>query len=93
MIQPEDVALAVEQAIVNGESGDVITVGPGVVYYYPDIQKAVFLLYKVVHTLLVSIGWVPRSKAVTTDQIFCVTLILVFAVMFLFHILLSWMGL
>eukprot|EP00091_Calanus_sinicus_P004046 TRINITY_DN14240_c0_g1_i1.p1 TRINITY_DN14240_c0_g1~~TRINITY_DN14240_c0_g1_i1.p1 ORF type:complete len:160 (-),score=44.54 TRINITY_DN14240_c0_g1_i1:152-595(-) len=62
LIEPADVALAVEQAIVSGETGDVITVGPGVVYYYPDIQKMVFVLYKVIHTILVMVGGSPGLR-------------------------------
>ena len=32
LIKPVDVALALEQAIVNRETGDVLSVGPGIVY-------------------------------------------------------------
>ena len=91
-IEPEEVALAVEHAIVNGDSGDVITVGPGIVYYYPDIQKIVFLLYKVIHTILVTVARIPRTQAVTTQQIWMCFSILVFAVGICFHLLLNYLG-
>jgi len=93
LIEPEDVAKAVEQAIVNGVSGDVLTVGPGIVYYYPDIQKLVFLVYKVIHTLLVTVGRVPRTQAVTVSQIGFVFGLLLLLVAFIFHYLLCCMGL
>jgi len=93
VIEPEDVALAVEQAIINGESGDAITVGPGIVYWYPDIQMAVFLLYKVIHTILVTGGIVPRAQAVTTRQIGVTFTLLILVVGFLFHLLLNFIGL
>ena len=93
LIEPEDVAKAVEQAIVHGDSGDVLSVGPGVVYYYPDIQKLVFLLYKVIHTILVMVGWVPRTQAVTVNQIGIVFGILLLGSAFLFHLLLRFLGL
>ena len=93
LIEPEDVAKAVEQAIVHGDSGDVLSVGPGVVYYYPDIQKLVFLLYKVIHTILVMVGWVPRTQAVTVNQIGVVFGILLLGSAFLFHLLLRFLGL
>jgi len=93
LIEPEDVAKAVEQAIVHGDSGDVLTVGPGVVYYYPDIQKLVFLLYKVIHTILVMVGWVPRTQAVTTNQIGFVFGFIILGLAFLFHLLMCFIGL
>ena len=93
LIEPEEVALAVEQAIVNGETGDVITVGPDVVYYYPDIQKFVFVLYKVLHTILVTVGRIPKTQAVTTRQIGFVFTLLILGLGFLFHLLLKFLGL
>ena len=93
LIEPAEVALAVEQAIVSGETGDVITVGPGVVYYYPDIQRMVFVLYKVIHTILVTVGRIPRTQAVTTRQIEVVFGLLVLGMGFLFHLLLNFIGL
>merc|ERR1711892_1085488 len=93
LIEPADVALAVEDAIVNGESGDVITVGPGVVYYYPDIQRMVFVLYKVIHTILVTLGRIPTTQAVSTRQISFVFRLLVLGMGFLFHLLLRCIGL
>merc|ERR1712168_472037 len=93
LIEPEDVAKAVEQAIVHADSGDVLTVGPGIVYYYPDIQKLVFLVYKVIHTLLVTVGRVPRTQAVTVSQIGFVFGLLLLLVAFIFHYLLCCMGL
>ena len=93
LIEPAEVALAVEQAIVSGETGDVITVGPGVVYYYPDIQRMVFVLYKVIHTILVTVGRIPRTQAVTTRQIGAVFGLLVLGMGFLFHLLLNFIGL
>ena len=93
LIEPEDVAKAVEQAIVHGDSGDVLTVGPGVVYYYPDIQKMVFLVYKVIHTILVTTGWVPRTQAVTVNQIGAVFGLLLLGLALLFHFLLCFVGL
>ena len=93
LIEPEEVALAVEQAIVNGETGDVITVGPGVVYYYPDIQKFVFLIYKVIHTILVIIGRIPKTQAITTKQIGVTFTFIILGMGFLFHLLLNFMGL
>ena len=92
LIEPADVALAVEQAIVSGETGDVITVGPGIVYYYPDIQRMVFVLYKVIHTILVTVGRIPRTQAVTTRQIGAVCGLLVLGICFLFHLLLNFIG-
>ena len=93
LIEPEDVAKAVEQAIVHGDSGDVLSVGPGVVYYYPDIQRLVFLLYKVIHTILVMVGWVPRTQAVTTNQIGFVFGFIILGLAFLFHLLMCFIGL
>jgi len=93
LIEPEDVAKAVEQAIVHGDSGDVLTVGPGVVYYYPDIQKMVFLVYKVIHTILVTTGWVPSSQAVTVNQIGAVFGLILLGLALLFHFLLRFVGL
>ena len=93
LIEPAEVALAVEQAIVSGETGDVITVGPGVVYYYPDIQRMVFVLYKVIHTILVTVGRIPRTQAVTTSQIGAVLGLLVLGMGFLFHLMLNLFGL
>jgi len=94
LIEPETVALAVEQAIVSGETGDVITVGPdGVVYWYPDIQKAVFILYKVIHTILVTGGIVPRTQAVTVKQIGVTFTLIILGVGLLFHLLLKFIGL
>merc|ERR1719369_764855 len=93
LIDPEDVAKAVEHAIVHGEPGDVLTVGPGVVYYYPDIQRMVFLLYKVIHTLLVTVGRIPPTQAITTSQIGFVFCLLLLGMAFLFHLLFTFMGL
>jgi len=93
LTEPEDVALAVEQAITNGESGDVITVGPGIAYYYPDIQMMVFILYKLIHTILVTVGRVPRSQAVKTHQLGFVFGVLILGIGFLFHLVLSCLGL
>lgn len=92
LIEPEEVAAAVEHALVHGESGDVITVGPGVVYYYPDIQKWVFLLYKVIHTILVTALGIPRTQAITTRQIGMVFTFLVIGVIFILHLLLNFIG-
>lgn len=93
LTEPEDVALAVEQAIVTGVSGDVITVGPGIAYYYPDIQMMVFVLCKVIHTILVTVGRIPRSQAVTTSQLGYVLGVLILVIGYLFHIVLSCLGL
>jgi len=93
LIEPEEVARAMQQAIVGGETGDVITVGPGMVYYYPDIQMMVFLLYKVIHTMLVTVGRIPRTQAVTTRQIGFVLGLLILGLGLLFHLLLNCLGL
>jgi hypothetical protein len=93
LIEPEDVALAVERAIVSGEPGDVLTVGPGIVYYYPDIQMMVFVLYKVIHTILVTVGRIPRTQSVTTSQLGVVFGLLILGTGFLFHLLLTSIGL
>jgi len=93
MMESSDVARAVEHAIVNGESGDVITVCRDMVYYYPDVQKMVFMLYKGIHTILVSLGMIPTTHAVTTRQIWLVFGLLVLGMGFLFHFLLCSLGL
>jgi len=92
-MEAADVARAVEHAIVYGESGDVITVCRDMVFYYPDIQKMVFVLYKGIHTLLVRLGRIPTTQAVTTRQIRLVFGLLVLGMGFLFHILLCFLGL
>ena len=92
-IPTDEVAAAAEELIVRGKSGDAITVGPGIMYFYPDVQTQLFLMYKIIHSILVTTGVVNRKQAVTIFQIWMTAIIILFLMGYFFHLILTFLGL
>ena len=92
-IPTDEVAAAAEELILRGKSGDAITVGPGILYFYPDVQTQIFLVYKVIHTILVTTGIVNRREAVTVKQIWMTVISILLLMGYLFHLVLAFFGL
>ena len=92
-IQPAEVAVAVEQLVRRGRPGDAVTVGPDLIYFYPDIQRNIFLVYKLVHSLLCRLGLASPTTAVTTSTLWITLGFLAFLAAMLLHFVLRWAGL
>ena len=58
-----------EHLAVDGSTGDAITVGPGISYYWPDINRSVFMMMNILHQLLVMVGIHRREEPVSSLKI------------------------
>ena len=95
MMEPSEVARAASLLLAGGRPGDVMTVGPdNTVYLYPfSLQRVVFLLCKIIHTILTSSGLVTPNTLLSDRTIVLTFIILVFTGFLTLHLLLSWLGL
>ena len=91
-IPTDEVAAAAEELILGGVSGDAVTVGPGIMYFYPDIQTQIFIFYKLCHYILSALGIASKNRAVTVQQLGITTVILLLCAGYIFHIILAFLG-
>lgn len=93
LMEPTEIGAAMEKLIVDGKSGQAMTVGPGISYYWPDHNRTLFIMLKMLHTFLVTVGRHPRTEPMTTNQMAWAAGALLFLLGILFHLLLSFFGL
>jgi len=92
LMEPTEIGAAMVRLIEDGKSGEAITVGPGISYYWPDHNRTLFIMMKLLHTLIVTVGRHPRTEPVTTKQMTWAAGALLFLLGILFHLFLNFFG-
>jgi len=90
LMEPSEVADSIEQLLITGKPGDVLTVGPDkTAYTFPSIQLYVFLLCKMFHSILKKSGMLGNQdeKIMSVNQIMSLTAIFLFFLMIFFPLL------
>ena len=76
--------------VTDGSSGQTLTIGPGISYYWPDINRSVFMMMNILHQLLVMVGIHRREDPVSSLKINITLAIILGSSLAIFCLLFHW---
>jgi len=92
VLDPSEVGFAFERLVVEGKSGDMVVVMPGVNFFWPnlnrDLAKYYFMGAKVARKVL----GIEEGRIITSQDFKKLAIILLIIAFLILHYLLSWIG-
>jgi len=93
MLEPEEIGAAFRHAVIGGESGQMLVIMPGFCFYWPDWNRRLTRIFSFACMALVKLFNHPSSEPITPAQLRNLGFLLLLIFGFVFHILLSFLGL